>query len=85
MNRILVGALLLIGGLLGLFMTLCGGFFSVGMLMDARNPYTGGLLTISLPSLIVGLVLLRVVWKQVRRRSLPPPSLPSDGSGDPAS
>jgi hypothetical protein len=67
MNRVLVGILLLIGGLLGLFMTACGGIFSVGMLSDAGSKPYRGVLVMSLPSFFAGLLLLWFVWRQFTR------------------
>lgn len=67
MKRILVGVLLLVAGLLGLFMTLCGGVFTVTSFGSGGGGYAQGILIIAAPSLIVGGVLLRVVWKQFFR------------------
>lgn len=61
MNRVVVGILLLIGGLLGLFMTACGGFFSLGMIAEAGYR---GVLVMSLPSFVIGVLLLLFVRRK---------------------
>lgn len=85
MNRVLVGILLLIGGLLGLFMTACGGIFSVGMLSSEGSRQYRGVLVMSVPAFLLGVLLLRFVWQQFTRfrnaggappQSPPPPPSP---------
>lgn len=74
MKRVLIGAALLIGGLLGLFMTACGGYVTAWGLRDGGG--TLGMLYIAIPSLILGLLLLRFVWRRVRAwqpADVPPP------------
>jgi hypothetical protein len=60
--RIVVGILLLLGGLIGLGMTACGGIVSVMSL--GKNSGGMQMWAISLPSLLVGLLLLRLVARQ---------------------
>lgn len=63
LEKYLLSALLLAAGLIGLGMTLCGAAFSV---MAPEGP---GILLISLPSLALGLVILRVAvvqWRKLR-------------------
>jgi len=55
MNRTLLAILLLVGGLLGLFMTACGGFFTVTAFAASGAQ---GILAIAAPSLLAGLFLL---------------------------
>lgn len=64
MSRGFVGVLLLISGLLGLFMTLCGGVFSVAGLGAGGGGYAQGMLVMSVPSLLAGIVVLRMVWRR---------------------
>lgn len=61
--RIVVGILLFLGGLIGLGMTACGGIVTV-MMFDTKNSggYQGWML--SVPSLLAGLLLLRLVARQ---------------------
>ncbi len=62
MRRILIGAALLIGGLLGLFMTACGGYIT---LSSFGGGGIQGFLAISVPSMVGGMLLLRYVWRRV--------------------
>ncbi len=71
MSRGLGGLLLLIAGLLGLFMTLCGGYFSLWGFGSGGQ----GMLVMSVPSLLAGVWLLSIV----RRRLLAPGSGGSAG------
>jgi hypothetical protein len=64
MNRTFVAVLLGISGLAGLFMTACGGFFTVAGLGSLRDPYSGGILMLAVPSLLAG---LGVIWLVGRR------------------
>ena len=79
--RIIVGVLLLLGGLIGLAMTACGGIVTFLAIGD-KNMGGTQLWAISVPSLLGGLLLLRVVKKQLERwRSsdagpTPPPPFP---------
>jgi hypothetical protein len=66
MSRTLGGFLLLIAGLLGLFMTLCGGYFSLWGFGSGGQ----GMLVMSIPSLLAGVWLLSFV----RRRLFTPVS-----------
>jgi hypothetical protein len=61
-KRILIGAALLIGGLLGLFMTACGGYIT---LSSFGSGGIQGFLAISVPSLLGGVLLLRFVKRRV--------------------
>ncbi len=69
MKRVLIGLALLVGGLLGLFMTACGGYITLSGLGGGSGGMQG-VLVISVPSLLAGLLLLRFV----RRRAFPPPN-----------
>jgi hypothetical protein len=60
----IVGALIL--GILGLFMSLCGGGFTV---MGLSEPGSAGLLVITIPSLLFGMAL---IWLCVRMLSRVP-------------
>ena len=73
--RIVVAILLLIGGLIGLGMTACGGIVT---LMSLTEKNSGGLQlwAISVPSLLAGLLLLRVVSRQARTWRGEPPDTP---------
>ena len=67
MNRTVAAVLLLIGGLLGLFMAACGGFFAIAGLFDSgRDAYLRGSLVLSLPSFLIGALLCWFVWKRHR-------------------
>ena len=77
MSRILVGLALLVGGLLGLFMTACGGIFTVTS-FGTGNGGIQGVLVLSAPSLIGGVLLLLFVKRKFqswRSASPPPPPL----------
>lgn len=70
MNRVFVGLLLLIGGLLGLFMAACGGLFTIGGIGDSlrggqAGAYASGMLVISVPSLAGGVLLLWFVKRRL--------------------
>ena len=74
--RIVVAIVLLIGGLIGLGMTACGGIVT---LMSLTEKNSGGLQlwAISVPSLLAGLLLLRLVSRQARKwRGEPPDDTP---------
>ena len=73
--RIVVAILLLLGGLIGLGMTACGGIVT---LMSLTEKNSGGLQlwAISVPSLLAGLLLLRVVSRQARKWRGEPPETP---------
>ena len=75
--RIVVAILLLIGGLIGLGMTACGGIVT---LMSLTEKNSGSMQTFAVASLIAGLLLLRLVSRQARKwRGQPldtPPTLP---------
>jgi hypothetical protein len=66
---------LLLAGLLGLGMSVCGGGFTVAALLAARastpeERYGFIAIVVSLPSLLLGMLVLLVVWirfKQLRR------------------
>ena len=60
--RIVVGILLLIGGLIGLAMTACGGIVSLMSL--GKNSGGTQVWAFSVPSLLGGLLLLRIVARQ---------------------
>lgn len=69
MPRTLVAIVLLVLGLLGLFMAACGGLFTIGGVMDSiaggqKGSYASGMLTISVPSLIAGVLLLGFVKRK---------------------
>lgn len=60
--------------LVGLGMTLCGGVFTAGALWDTvtrhgrgGENYTGAVYLISVPSLLIGLVFVRLAWRMTRR------------------
>ena len=61
--RIVVGILLFLGGLIGLGMTACGGIVTV-MMFDTKNSGGYQLWGLSVPSLLLGLLLLRFVSRQ---------------------
>jgi hypothetical protein len=58
--RVIIAVLLLLGGLIGLFMTACGGIVTVMSLGEIKR---GGLqlFAICVPSMLGGLLLLRFV------------------------
>lgn len=62
---IVVGALLL--GLIGLFMSLCGGGFALGALFNFRDPSSGSIATIAIPCAVVGVVLVVASIRLVRQ------------------
>jgi hypothetical protein len=65
-KRGLIGVALLIGGLLGLFMTGCGGYFTLwGLGIGGGSGGMQGFLAVSIPSLIVGVLLLLFVKRRV--------------------
>jgi hypothetical protein len=70
-----VGALLL--GMLGLFMSLCGGGFT---LMSFTEAHSTGLLVLTVPSLLLGIGL---IWlcARILRRVPQEPDRPSGGDG----
>ncbi|MBC7841856.1 MAG: hypothetical protein H7099_06075 [Gemmatimonadaceae bacterium] len=72
MSRILVGIALLVGGLLGLFMTACGGIFTASSFGGGSSGIQG-VQIMSVPSLICGLLLLRFVWRRTQKWRSPPP------------
>ncbi len=67
--RIVIGILLIIAGLTGLFMTACGGFFLGNSFINPHEQYTSGSWVISLPSLLGGLGLLWFVFLRLRKSS----------------
>jgi hypothetical protein len=71
MKRILTGILLFVAGLTGLLLTLCGGGFTLTSLGGSNS----GILAISVPPFIAGLILLYNLPKWYRRwkGSAPPP------------
>lgn len=78
MPRILVGLALLVGGLLGLFMTACGGIFTLTSLGGGSGGIQG-VLALSGPSLIGGVFLLMFVKRKFqswRVAAAPPPPPP---------
>jgi hypothetical protein len=77
MNRAIVGVLLLIAGVLGLFMTACGGIFTVSS-FGAGNSGIQGVLVLSVPSLIGGVLLLLFVKRKLQawRIGAPAPAPP---------
>jgi ABC-type Fe3+-siderophore transport system permease subunit len=76
MNRTVVAMLLLLGGLLGLFMTFCGTVVSIGLVADQASRQYAGALILSLPSLILGVLLLWFVWRKYQRFRAPEPPPP---------
>jgi hypothetical protein len=74
MNRMLVGGLLLVVGLIGLFMAACGGFFTLSPLLNLGQGETFGFWIISIPSLVIGTLLLRFSWQRYEKfsRNRPP-------------
>ena len=60
-GKFILALVLLVGGSIGLGLSLCGAFFTVTGLQDAE------ILIMSLPSAVVGLLLLYVVVKQFRK------------------
>ncbi len=74
MKRVLIGVALLVGGLLGLFMTGCGGYFTVwGLGIGGGSGGMQGFLAVSIPSLIVGVLLLRFIARRVSASQNPAP------------
>ena len=73
--RIVVAILLLIGGLIGLGIAACGGIVT---LMSLTEKNSGGLQlwAISVPTLLAGLLLLRLVSRQARKWRGEPPDTP---------
>jgi hypothetical protein len=66
-----VGSILLAAlGLVGLLMSLCGGLFTLGGLLQ-HNMY--GVLAFSIPSLVVGLLLGWIAFRGLRGKSDEPP------------
>lgn len=63
----LIGAALLIGGLLGLFMTACGGYFTLwGSGIGGGSGGMQGFLAVSIPSLAGGVLLLALVKRRLK-------------------
>ena len=78
MSRILVGLALVVGGLLGLFMTACGGIFTLTSFGTGSSGIQG-VLALSAPSLIGGVFLLMFVKRKFqswRTAAAPPPPPP---------
>lgn len=78
MSRILVGLALVVGGLLGLFMTACGGIFTLTSLGGGSGGIQG-VLALSAPSLVGGVLLLAFVKRKLqafRAASQGPPPTP---------
>ena len=78
MSRILVGLALVVGGLLGLFMTACGGIFTLTSIGGGSGGIQG-VLVLSGPSLIGGVFLLMFVKRKFqswRTAAAPPPPPP---------
>ncbi len=71
MKRVVVGILLLVGGLLGLFMSACGAFISVAMLADRASRQYAGMLILSVPCALVGVLLLWFVWRRFKKFRAP--------------
>jgi hypothetical protein len=63
-KRVLIGVALLVGGLLGLFMTACGGYVTVWGLRDRGGML--GMLFVAIPSLLIGVLLLRFVGRRFK-------------------
>ena len=75
--RIVVIFLLCIVGLVGLGMSLCGGAITLSGLTSAGHGGefpASGFLIISVPSLIVGVLIVFFVVRSLRRRLSPAPS-----------
>ncbi len=68
MKQMLIGLALLVGGLLALFMTACGGYIT---LSSFGGDGIRAFLVISVPSLIAGVLLLRFVWRRASARQNP--------------
>lgn len=70
LNRILVTAVMLVLGLVGLGMSVCGGGFTVLVLYDAltgRGMEAGwGVLLFSLPFLAMGVLTVVCAWRRIR-------------------
>jgi hypothetical protein len=83
MNRTVAAVLMLIFGLLGLFMTACGAYFTVGGLVSRHDAYTGAMLVVAVPSLAIGALLLWFIrtkygaWRVAGvATTIPPPPPP---------
>ena len=59
--KVVITIALLFVGIVGLGMALCGATFSVGALHDIGN--SPGIYAIAIPSIIVGALLVRWMWK----------------------
>ena len=83
--RIVVIILLAIIGFIGLGMSLCGGMFTLSGLAESGH---GGefpassFLIISVPSLIVGVLIVIAVVRALRRRLSPPADAKRQGSDE---
>jgi hypothetical protein len=83
-ERALASAGLLLAGLLGLGMSVCGGGFTVAALLAAlastpQERYGEIAIVVSLPSLLLGvlvLVVVRIHFKQLRRTTVRPTEKP---------
>ena len=78
LKRVIIGSALLLAGLTGLFMTLCGGLFTFASFNERniQQSYARAAWVLAVPSLLAGLGLLYFVVKIIRKRSdrlLPPP------------
>ena len=58
-----------VAGVAGLLMSLCGGLISVTALFNLRDPYSEGFMVVSVPSLLVGLLVLWLVVRALRKRA----------------
>jgi hypothetical protein len=78
--KFLATAVLLLFGIAGLGMALCGAAFSVVSLFQLGQPHAFGLWPISLPSLAVGVLVLwgaLKLGKKLRDRHRPPSDVPA--------
>ena len=80
-GRTLFTGLLLFVGLIGLGMTLCGGFYLVGTLLSYLSPAKGedyrvAVFVVAIPAVLIGggmLWLARRKWRQLQAADVPPP------------
>jgi hypothetical protein len=75
--RIFLSVAIFVGGLLGLFMTACGGFFTLASI-GTRDMYLKGAWAFAGPCALLGvglLVLCRRAWRKLR---VPPGDIPPE-------
>jgi hypothetical protein len=72
--RTLMIILIFLGGLLGLFMTACGGFFTIASLDTggSSGSYIQGVWALALPCALLGIGILLLCRRAWRKLQLPP-------------